>query len=213
MIRIRSALRGSNFPRHHGGFHMKVMIGIDPHKASHTAVAIDEHEGELAGLTVRASQTQLDKLLAWAAPFEKRTWAIESAGGLGYLLGQQLLDAGEEVLDVPATLASRVRVLSSGRSDKNDPNDVLSVAVAALRTPALRAVEAVPLQLARPGSLHGPAHGTCRSIARGGPRSAQPTRESRPWHGGLRCVDLWCFVAPSGRARCRLLRQGFGEGR
>src|SRR5439155_15603005 len=102
-----------------GGSTMKVMIGVDPHKASHTAVAIDEHEGELAALTVRANRTQLEKLLAWAAPFEKRTWAIESAGGLGYLLGQQLLDAGEEVLDVPATLASRARVLASGRSNKN----------------------------------------------------------------------------------------------
>lgn len=74
-------------------------------------------------------------------PFEKRTWAIESAGGLGYLLAQQLVAAGEEVVNVPATLASRVRVLASGRSNKNDPNDALSVAVAALRAPALRPVE------------------------------------------------------------------------
>jgi transposase len=49
--------------------------------------------------------------------------------GLGYLLAQQLVDAGEQVLDVPPTLASRVRVLGSGRSGKNDPNDALSVAV------------------------------------------------------------------------------------
>src|SRR4029450_5131259 len=68
------------------------------------------------------------------------TWAIESAAGLGYLLAQQLVDAGETVLDVPATLASRVRVLGTGRSDKNDPNDALSVAIAALRTPGLHAV-------------------------------------------------------------------------
>ena len=60
-------------------------------------------------------------------------WAIESAGGLGYLLAQQLLAAGEPVVDVPAVLASRVRVLSSGRSDKNDPNDALAVAIVALR--------------------------------------------------------------------------------
>jgi hypothetical protein len=44
------------------------------------------------------------------------------------------------VVDVPATLASRIRVLGTGRSDKNDPNDALSVAVAALRTPTLREV-------------------------------------------------------------------------
>jgi transposase len=120
---------------------MKVMIGVDPHKASHTAVAIDRREGELATLKVRATRRQVRQLLEWAEPFGERTWAIESAGGLGYLLAQQLVAAGEKVLDVPATLASRVRVLGTGRSDKNDPNDARSVAVAALRAPALRSVE------------------------------------------------------------------------
>ena len=81
-------------------------------------------------------------MLTWAAPFETRLWAIESAGGLGYLLAEQLVDAGENVVDVLATLASRVRVLASGRSNKNDPNDALSVAVAALRAPTLRSVQA-----------------------------------------------------------------------
>jgi transposase len=57
------------------------------------------------------------------------------------LLSQHLVEAGEEVLDVPATLASRVRVLGTGRSNKNDPNDALSVAIAALRSPGLRSVE------------------------------------------------------------------------
>ena len=58
-----------------------------------------------------------------------RIWAIESAGGLGYLLAQQLLAAGEHVVDIPATLASRVRLLGTGRSDKNDPNDARAVAI------------------------------------------------------------------------------------
>lgn len=119
---------------------MKVMIGVDPHKASHTAVAIGVGEVELARVKVRSTRRQVHQLLEWAEPFEKRTWAIESAGGLGYLLAQQLVAAGEDVVDVPATLASRVRVLGSGRSAKCDPNDALSVAVAALRAPALRSV-------------------------------------------------------------------------
>jgi transposase len=84
---------------------MNVTIGIDPHKATHTAVAIGCNEAELGTVTVRASKHQTDRLLCWAEPFKKRTWAIESAGGLGYLLAQQLVDAGEHVLDVPATLA------------------------------------------------------------------------------------------------------------
>jgi transposase len=120
---------------------MTVIIGVDPHKQSHTAVAICGDEQEVSKVTVRATCQQTAKLLAWAKPFEKRTWAIESAGGLGYLLAQQLVDAGEHVVDVPPTLASRVRVLGTGRSDKNDPNDALSVAVAALHSDSLRQVE------------------------------------------------------------------------
>jgi transposase len=120
---------------------MKVMIGIDPHKASHTAVAIGGDEDQIAMVKVRATTRQVEHLLTWAEPFEKRTWAIESVGGLGYLLAQQLVAQGEEVLDVPATLASRIRVLATGRSNKNDPNDAHSIAIAALRAPALRSVE------------------------------------------------------------------------
>jgi transposase len=60
---------------------------------------------------------------------------------LGYLLAQQLVSAGETVVDVPATLASRARLLATGRSNKNDGNDALSVAVAALRSQGLRRVE------------------------------------------------------------------------
>jgi transposase len=79
-------------------------------------------------------------LLDWADRYPQRRWAIESATGLGYLLAQQLVAAGERVLDVPATLPARARLLGSGRSNKNDPNDAYSVAVAALRQPALPAV-------------------------------------------------------------------------
>ena len=120
---------------------MTVIIGIDPHKASHTAVAIGCDERQLAEVRVRATCRQTAQLLAWAEPLGERTWAVESAGGLGYLLSQQLVGAGERVLDVPATLASRVRVLGTGRSNKNDPNDAPSVAIAALRSPGLRSVE------------------------------------------------------------------------
>lgn len=116
---------------------MSVIIGIDPHKATHTATALDEQAVELARLKVRAGRGQVSELLEWAAPLGARTWAIESAQGLGYLLAQQLVAAGEHVLDVPATLASRVRVLSSGQSTKNDLNDARSVAVAALHAPSL----------------------------------------------------------------------------
>lgn len=117
-----------------------VLIGVDPHKGSHTAVIVDGDEQEMARLTVRADSRQLQRLLSFAAPFGERTWAIESAGGLGFLLAQQLVGAGEDVVDVPPMLAARVRLLGSGRGSKNDPNDALSTAIAALRDPHLRTV-------------------------------------------------------------------------
>src|SRR5487761_1695466 len=85
-----------------------VMIGVDPHKGSHTAVAIDGTEEPLGELRVRACAAQ----------------------------AQQLLAAGERVFDVQPKLGARVRLLATGASNKNDPNDARSVAIAALRSPA-----------------------------------------------------------------------------
>ena len=119
---------------------MTVMIGVDPHKGSHTAVAIDEDEHVLGELRVRSGPKQLDRLMAWAKQFPERTWAIENATGLGYLLAQQLVAAGERVLDVQPKLAARVRLLATESTNKNDPHDARSVAIAALRSPSPKQV-------------------------------------------------------------------------
>jgi len=111
-----------------------VMIGVDPHKGSHTAVVIDQHEVVLGQVRVRASAVQAQRLAAWAAPWPERAWAVEGARGMGYLLAQQLVAAGELVLDVQPKLGARVRLLATGKTNKNDPNDALSVAIAALRS-------------------------------------------------------------------------------
>jgi transposase len=119
---------------------MEVMIGVDPHKGSHTATMLDRGQRELRQITVRAGRRQVEQLLEWADGYTARTWAVEAVGGMGYLLSQQLVAAGETVLDVPATLASRVRVLGTGQSTKTDANDARSVAVAALHAPSLAVV-------------------------------------------------------------------------
>ena len=119
-----------------------VMIGVDPHKGSHTAVAISAAEEVLGELRVWACAGQARRLLAWAAAWPERIWAIEGARGLGQLLAQQLLAAGERLLDVAPKLGARVRLLATGDTNKNDPNDARSVAVAALRSPACRPVAA-----------------------------------------------------------------------
>jgi transposase len=117
-----------------------VMTGVDPHKGSHTAVVISPAEEPLGELRVRASAGQAGKLTGWAAAGPERIRAVEGAAGLGRLLARQLTAAGERVLDVQPELASRVRLLQAGDTNKNDPNDALPVAVAALRSTVCREV-------------------------------------------------------------------------
>jgi transposase len=74
---------------------MTVIIGIDPHKASYTAVAIGCDERQLAEIRVRATCQQTERLLNWAGPLGDRTWAVESAGGwarLSFPIGHETLD-------------------------------------------------------------------------------------------------------------------------
>jgi transposase len=118
-------------------------IGIDPHKGTHTAAVLDGTEAVIDELRLAADRHQRDRLLAFAARFEPRTWAIEGASGLGALLAQQLVAAGETVLDVPPTLSARVRLLDSTRTDKTDSHDARSAAIVALRHARLREVAPV----------------------------------------------------------------------
>ena len=136
--RIRSAHLG--FTVNEKGIVM-TMIGIDPHKATHMAVAVDDDEQVIDEFTLRSSNDQAERLTSWAEGLGKREWAVESANGLGYLVARQLVACGETVFDVPPVLAARVRVLGSGKSQKNDPNDARSIAIAALRSDRLRVVE------------------------------------------------------------------------
>jgi transposase len=121
---------------------MAVVIGVDPHKGSHTAVAVDGSERCLGEARVVSGYSQVGRLLGWAASFPQRVWAIENAAGLGRRLAQPLMAAGERVVDVQPKLAARVRLLGTEATNKNDPHDARSVAVAARRAPTLRAVSA-----------------------------------------------------------------------
>jgi transposase len=118
------------------------VIGIDPHKGSHTAAVLDAGEELLGELRVDAGPAQRDELLAFAEAFQPRTWAIESASGWGALLAQQLVAAGEAVVDVPPMLSARARLLDAGGSDKTDRHDARSAAIVGLRHRRLRAVRA-----------------------------------------------------------------------
>ncbi|MET1002280.1 MAG: transposase, partial [Acidimicrobiia bacterium] len=91
---------------------------------------------------MQADRRQRDRLLCWASPFEPRLWAVEGANGHGALLAQQLVASGETVVDVPAALSARARLLDSGHKDKTDAHDACPAAIRALRNRNLRAVAA-----------------------------------------------------------------------
>ncbi len=121
---------------------MKVLIGVDPHKASLAVAALDEATGELLDRAAfPQDRTGLSALERWAKRFAERRWAVENAGGLGRHLAGRLAGSGESVVDVPPKLSARVRVLSSGNARKNDVVDALATALAASRNGRLAAVD------------------------------------------------------------------------
>ena len=97
-----------------------ITIGIDPHKRSLTAAALDAHSQLLGELRLPVSAQTGQQLLAWAAAWPQRRWAVEGASGLGLGIAQLLIAAGESVVDVPATLAARARLLGTSSARKTD---------------------------------------------------------------------------------------------
>jgi transposase len=78
----------------------------------------------------------------WADPFPDRVWAIESARGLGYLLAQQLVAAGETVSTCRRRCRHAPDCWARVEGQKNDPNDARSVAITAMRVDGLQRVTA-----------------------------------------------------------------------
>jgi transposase len=115
-----------------------VIIGIDPHKGSHTAAVIDEQRHSLAELRVSSGVAGYRQLRTWAQQWTVRQWAVENAAGLGRTVAQRLLKDGEQVVDVPSKLSARVRLLSRGHGRKTDQADALSTALAAWETTNLQ---------------------------------------------------------------------------
>jgi len=118
----------------------RVVIAVDPHKASWTAAAVGSGLQPLATIRVPVSREGYQGLRQFAKRWPDATWAVEGAGGLGAPLVTQLCADGIAALDVPAKLATRVRMLSTGHGRKNDDADAVSVGVAALAAAGLRSV-------------------------------------------------------------------------
>lgn len=115
------------------------MIAVDPHKASWTAAAVDASLQPLDVIRVSVSPKGYRQLRRFARRWSDPSWAVEGAAGLGAPLTQRLTADGVEVTDVPAKLAARVRVLSTGHGRKTDEADAVSVGIAALTATRLNA--------------------------------------------------------------------------
>jgi len=115
-----------------------IVIGVDPHKQTHTAAVVDGRTGELQGeRTVQARRAGFECLLEWARPLDReRLWALEDCRHLSVSLERFLLASGERVVRVPPRLMGRAR-LTSRRRGKSDAIDALAVAQAALRERSL----------------------------------------------------------------------------
>ncbi|MFD7169029.1 IS110 family RNA-guided transposase [Streptomyces violascens] len=118
-----------------------ILIGVDPHKSSHTAVAVDTAGHQVGERRFTVNAGTFRQLMCWCAHWPDRRFAIEGARGLGRTLAQQLAPAGESVVDVPSTLSARARLLATGGDRKTDANDARHVAQVALFHNDLRPVE------------------------------------------------------------------------
>ena len=118
-----------------------LIIGLDPHKSSNTIAVIDRDEDLKTRRRFDNTNDGLVDMLAAVDEFAERVWAVEGANGIGRSIAQRLVAAGETVVDVPAKLATRVRVYSTGHGNKTDDTDAYAIARAALHSKNLRLVK------------------------------------------------------------------------
>lgn len=115
-----------------------VVFGVDPHKHSHTVVAVDAAGRKLEHKSAQARSEGHLQLLSWAvrlAP-QDRVWAVEDVRHVASNLVRDLLAAGETVVLVPPKMMAGER--RGGRErGKSDPIDALAIARLALREPDL----------------------------------------------------------------------------
>ena len=116
----------------------RMIIGVDPHKASVTIEVVDQHGTLAATGRFPTARGGYQALIRYVRSWPQRVWAVEGTGGAGRPLAQRLVRDGEPVLDVPAKLAARVRVFDTGQGRKSDETDAHSIAAVAVRTRGLR---------------------------------------------------------------------------
>ena len=75
----------------------RVVIGVDPHKASNTVVVIDAQERVLAQQRFPNDRAGYRSMKTFARAHRDLVWAVEGARGVGAGLAQRLVADGEPV--------------------------------------------------------------------------------------------------------------------
>jgi transposase len=123
---------------------MVVVVGIDVHKMTHCAVAVDQGGRQLGKpVTVRATDAGHRQLLRWArqtSAEDSVEFAVEDCRHVSGRLERALLDAAATVVRVPPKLMALTRTSARTRG-KSDPIDALAIARAAVREPDLARAE------------------------------------------------------------------------
>ena len=91
-----------------------ITFGIDTHKGTLAASAVDDTGREGAARTFRNSAQGHQSLVSWAeAMGPERRFGIEGSGSYGAALARLLVGARERVVEVPSNLTARAHCVTS----------------------------------------------------------------------------------------------------
>jgi transposase len=120
----------------------QVIFGVDPPNLSATIEVVNKQEHLLGSGRFTTDKAGHTAMRSYVKTWPDRVWAVEGANGAGRPRARRLVEAGEQVVVVPAKLAARVRLFDTGHNRKTDALDAHSIAIVAVRTKGLRVLAA-----------------------------------------------------------------------
>jgi transposase len=172
-----------------------IVIGVDPHKHTHTLVALDAQTGRrLSQLTVSSDPDGALDALMWASGLDdaERVWALEDVRHVSGRLERALIAQGQAVIRVPPRLMAGARPAGRLRG-KSDPIDAEAVGLAAIRA----GIETLPV-----ARLEGIELDLRRLLDRREDLVAERTREINRLRWALH--DMHCPIEVPARAMGRI---------
>lgn len=112
------------------------VVGIDSHKATLAACAIDGAGVVLAERTFPNEPGGFSALVGWLTALEIERTGLEGSAGYGAAAARVLVAAGLAAVEVPPQLSHRERIRTR-RAGKSDPGDALAIARVTLREASL----------------------------------------------------------------------------